>query len=145
MCCLYLRIYCSEGLKDQKILDKCLSFFLFFSLFLFLSFSFISHPFLPPFLALSSSSLSLSLLFFLSFMATPVAYESSWARAESKLQLQAYPYPIATPDLSHIYDLCCSLWQCWIFNPLSHKGNTRTFLFQIQSEYKLINVDKSVY
>ena len=23
------------------------------------------------------------------------------------------------PDPSHIWDLCCNLWQCWILNPLS--------------------------
>ena len=37
---------------------------------------------------------------------------------ESELQLQAYTTVTATPDPSGIWDLCCSLWQHWIFNPL---------------------------
>ena len=40
-------------------------------------------------------------------------------RVESELQLPAYTTAIAMPDPSHIYDLCCSLQQCWILNPLS--------------------------
>ena len=31
---------------------------------------------------------------------------------ESGWQLPAYTTAMTTPDLSHIYDLCCSLWQC---------------------------------
>ena len=38
---------------------------------------------------------------------------------ELELQLQAYTIAMATPDLSHICDLYCSLWQCQIFNTLS--------------------------
>ena len=37
----------------------------------------------------------------------------------SELQLQAYTTARKTPDPSHICELCCSLWQCWIINPLS--------------------------
>ena len=36
---------------------------------------------------------------------------------ESELDLPAYSTTI--PDPSHICDLCCTLWQCWILNPLS--------------------------
>ena len=39
-----------------------------------------------------------------------------------ELQLQAYAIAIATQDLSHICELCCSSQQCWIFNPLSRPG-----------------------
>ena len=43
--------------------------------------------------------------FLFSFMATPVAHGSSWARVESELQLQTYAMAMATPDSSLIYDL----------------------------------------
>jgi len=36
-----------------------------------------------------------------------------------ELQLPAYAIAMATSDLSHICDLCHSLWQCWILNPLN--------------------------
>ena len=59
---------------------------------------------------------------------------------KSELQLQGYATATATPDLSHMCDLCCSLQQrqilnplkeardrtassqgqCWVFNPLCH-------------------------
>ena len=38
---------------------------------------------------------------------------------ESKLQLPAYATATAMPDLSSICNLCCSLQQCGILNPLS--------------------------
>ena len=38
---------------------------------------------------------------------------------ESDLQLPAYATVTATWDLSHICNLCCSLPQRWILNPLS--------------------------
>ena len=41
---------------------------------------------------------------------------------ESELQLPAYTTATATPDPSCICDLCCSLWPCWILNPLSKAG-----------------------
>ena len=39
--------------------------------------------------------------------------------AESELHLPAYTTATATPDPSCIWDLCCSLCQHWILNPLS--------------------------
>ena len=39
--------------------------------------------------------------------------------AELELQLLAYTTDTATPDLSHICDLCCSLWQHQILNLLN--------------------------
>ena len=36
-----------------------------------------------------------------------------------ELQRQAYATATAMPDLRHICDLCHSLWQPWILNPLS--------------------------
>ena len=38
---------------------------------------------------------------------------------EPELQLQAYTTTKATQDLSYICDLCHSLQQCWVLNPLS--------------------------
>ena len=52
-------------------------------------------------------------------MAVPAAYTSSQARAELELQLPAYTTATATLDLRCSCDLHCSLWQCWILNPLS--------------------------
>ena len=40
-------------------------------------------------------------------------------RIEVKLELQLLTYATAMPDLRRIFDLCCSLQECWIFNPLS--------------------------
>ena len=64
---------------------------------------------------------------------------------ETELQLLVYTIATATPDLSHLCDLCSSLWQrrilnprsktrdwicifmdsSWVLNPLSHNGNSR--------------------
>ena len=41
---------------------------------------------------------------------------------ESEPQLPATATSTATPDLSHICDLCCRTQQCWILNPLSKTG-----------------------
>ena len=38
---------------------------------------------------------------------------------ESGLQLPAYTTATATPDLSHVCNICHSSQQCWILNPLS--------------------------
>ena len=46
---------------------------------------------------------------------------------KSELQLQAHATAMATLDPSHIYDLHCSLWQCWILNPLSQGGMEPVF------------------
>ena len=55
--------------------------------------------------------------FFLRTYSQPMAVPI--LEVESELQLQASATAIATPDLSHICDLHCSLWQCWILNGLS--------------------------
>ena len=70
--------------------------------------------------------------------------------AESELQPKVYTTATATPDLSCICNLCCSLWQwqtlthwarpgieptsswtlCWVLNATSHNGNSsHSFLF----------------
>ena len=38
---------------------------------------------------------------------------------ELELQSLAYAIAIATPDPSCMCNLCHSLWQCWILNPLT--------------------------
>ena len=43
----------------------------------------------------------------------------------SELQLPAYTRATATLDLSHVFDLHHSSWQCWILNQLS-KTRDRT-------------------
>ena len=46
---------------------------------------------------------------------------------EPELQLLAYTTDTATWDPSHTCDLCHSLWQCQILNPLS-EGRDQTFI-----------------
>ena len=52
---------------------------------------------------------------------------------KSELQLLAYTTATATLDLSHICDLHCSLWQCWILNPLT-KARDRTCVLMDTSQ-----------
>ena len=69
-----------------------------------------------------SSIISLAvsnLPFFFFLRAIYVAYGRSMLGVKSELQLQAYATAMATPDLSHIYKLCCHLQQHQILNPLS--------------------------
>ena len=47
---------------------------------------------------------------------------------ELELKLQAYATATAISDLTHIYDLCLSLRQCWILNPLS-KARDQILIF----------------
>ena len=74
----------------------------------------------------------LSFLYFFLFLATPVAYGGSWAK--NQIRAVAYITAMATPDPICICDLCCSLWQLQILNPLSdardqnhipHRDNVR--------------------
>ena len=53
------------------------------------------------------------------FKATPSAYGSSQARGRIGAAIASLHQATAILDLSHICDLCHSLRQCWIFNPLS--------------------------
>ena len=77
---------------------------------------FVFTPYLNPECTQILTFLFVSLFIFIYFIR---AYGSSRLRAESKLQLLAYASATAMPDLSCIYDLHCSSWQCWILNPLS--------------------------
>ena len=57
--------------------------------------------------------------FFFLFRGAHEAYGSSRLGVELELQLAAHTTATATLDLSCICDLCHSLWQCRICNPLS--------------------------
>ena len=70
-----------------------------------------SHPFLREFLGV---------LFVFVFLGLyPRHMEVPRLGVESELQLPAYTTATVTPDPRSICDLCRSLWQCWILNPLS--------------------------
>ena len=60
-------------------------------------------------------------LFVFSFFVGPHLQHMEVPRlgVKSKLQLPAYTRATATPDLSHIFDLHHSLWQCQILTPVS--------------------------
>ena len=83
-----------------------------------------SAPFFFPFLFFLSFSFCLFL-----FTATPLAYDSSWTRVKLELQLQAYATAMATLDLSHICNLCCTLQKCWMLIPLS-KARDQTLVLK---------------
>ena len=57
--------------------------------------------------------------FFFFIMAAPVACGSLWATGGIGAAAVAYTTAMATLDPSHICDLCRSLLQCRILNPLS--------------------------
>ena len=69
--------------------------------------------------SLPSSFLSSFLPFFFLFRAAPLVYENSWTRGPIRAAGKAYTTATEMLDLSRICDLCCSLRQCWILNPLS--------------------------
>ena len=56
--------------------------------------------------------------FFL-FKATPESYGNSKARGWIRAIAEVCAIAKAMLDLSHICNLCCSLWQRWILNPMS--------------------------
>ena len=70
-------------------------------------------------MSLTASIVTVPLFFFFNFLvrAAPVAHGNSWAKGIGAAA-EAYATATATPDLSCIYNLHCSLWQCWILNPL---------------------------
>ena len=56
--------------------------------------------------------------FILLFRDTPKDVEVPRLGVEVELQLWAYTTATARQDLSHIFNLYCSSWQCHILNPL---------------------------
>ena len=66
--------------------------------------------------------------FFFFFMATPMACGSSQARGGIRATAEAHTTAAATLDPSHIFDLCCSLWQCRKLHQLNEvRDRTRIF------------------
>ena len=60
---------------------------------------------------------------FFSFFFMAVPYGNSGLGVKLELQLWPYTTTTATLDLSHICNLCLSLWQCQILNSLSEVGD----------------------
>ena len=103
------------------------------------------------FIQISNCSTLFFFILFIYLMAIPVAYESSWARDWIGAAAEAYTTAMATPDPSHIWDLCHSLQQhqhhfnpCWVrpriepasspilcgvLNPQSHSRNSILLFF----------------
>ena len=61
-------------------------------------------------------------------MAARVAYGSSHARGRIRAASGAYTTATATMDPSHICDLCHSLQQCWVLNPVNEARNRTRIL-----------------
>ena len=66
-------------------------------------------------------------------MATFVAYGSSQARGSIEAAAAAYTTAMATTHLSCICNLHCTLWKCWILNPL-RKARGQTCIFEETSQ-----------
>ena len=71
-------------------------------------------------------------LFFI-FAATPAAHVSSQARGWIRAAAEAYTMAMAIPDLSRIFDLCCSLRQWQILNPVSKARGQTCILMSSQT------------
>ena len=79
------------------------------------------------------SSFFLLFLFLFLFRTTPAAYRSSQARGWIEAAAAGLATAIATPDPSHICNLCQNLWQLQILNPMTedwilypHRDNIRS-------------------
>ena len=81
------------------------------------------------------------ILFFFYITATSAAYGSSWARAESELQLQAYT--TAMTDWSYISNLHCSLWKCWILNSLIEARDWTCILLDTSQVFTLLRYHRN--
>ena len=62
------------------------------------------------------------------FIPTPIAYGSSQARGQIRAAAEAHTTATTPPNLSCICDLCCSLQQHQILNPMS-KTRDQTHIF----------------
>ena len=76
---------------------------------------------MEPFILLFPFGLFVCLFAFLGLH--PWLMEVPRLQVESKQQLPAYTRATATPDLSRVWDLHDSSWQCWILNPWSRAGD----------------------
>ena len=99
--------------------------------------------------------------FFL-FRAAPAVYGSSQVGIKLELHLLVYATAVEMTDLSHIHNLCCSLWQwqilnplnkardwtCilmdtnWVLNPLSHNWNSYFWILLEIKSLSLISIKK---
>ena len=73
-----------------------------------------------------------ALFCFLFFTATPAVYGSSWARGQIEAAADGLHHRQPIPNLSCFCDLCCSLQQCWMLNPLS-EARDRTHILKDMS------------
>ena len=77
------------------------------------------------FFCLIKMSLECIVLCFFLFRVAPAAFGSSQVRGGIGTAAEEYTTATAKPDPSHIPDLCHSLQQHWILNPLSKsRGQT---------------------
>ena len=83
-----------------------------------------THTLIPLIHFIIHYSLFIFLFFFL-FRAAPAGYGSPLARV---LKWSCWPTPQPQQHQSHICDLCCSLQQHWILNPLSEAGDRTCIL-----------------
>ena len=87
-----------------------------------------------------SAFLSDFFFFFLSFLGLHLWHmEVPRLGVESELQLQAYAIATAMPDPSRIYDLCHSLQQHRILNPLSEARDQIPLLTETTRLYQILN------
>ena len=83
-------------------------------------------------------------------MAAPVVYGSSRARGGIVATVEAYVTATPVPGPSCIWELSCSLWQCWILNLLSKAGiepaSSETMLgLELQQELLLLHPSVTKY
>ena len=81
----------------------------------------------------------LIILFVCFFRAAPEAYGSSQTRGPSKASAEAYTTATTMPDLSHIFNLRCRLWQCQVLNPLGEARDQTHILMDTNGVLNLLN------
>ena len=80
-----------------------------------------------------SEVIALSTYIYFFFSAAPAAYGSSQARRLIRAAAEAYATAMTTPGLSFICELCYSLQQCWIHNPLRETREQTLILTETMS------------
>ena len=75
-------------------------------------------------------------LFFFLFMDALEAYGSSHTRGQIRAVAAVCATAKATPNLSHICDLCSSFQQCQLLNPLSHNRNSQSISKSVSLTFK---------
>ena len=83
--------------------------------------------------------------FFFFLRPNPQHMEVPRLQAELKLQLPAYATATAMRDLSCIFDLCHSLWQCRILNPLSEARDRTHILMDTSRVLKPLRQNGNTY